>query len=287
MNNLQTDQNQDDSFEIIPQEQVTESEEEIEHDKQDKPLTIRNETNSMMESEEEIEIDEEEKPLTIIDETLTYFNHNLCIVHPGDECFEKKENDPPTSPASSSSSPPFHGFDNVSYADHYEKDDTIDERLKEFNDNALHIYSIGNVAIPPYNHSSVIVKVDESPSSREITSLSQVNGKIILTAGLSPYPQLQDGVYHVTNSRLEIHVRNNSDQTMVIEKNEQIRGVDCHNWRFVKRILMEREGNSTEIEHFDFSQWHLEAKTFKKMNDWSQKFEILRTINPWVIDNVE
>ena len=132
-----TDQNQNDSFEIIHQEQVTASEEEIEHDKQDKPLTIRNETNSMMESEEEIEIDEEEKPLTIIDETLTYFDHNLCIVHPGDECFEKKENDPPTSPASSSSSPPFHGFDNVSYADHYEKDDTIDERLKEFNDNAL------------------------------------------------------------------------------------------------------------------------------------------------------
>ena len=85
-----TDQNQNDSFEIIPQEQVTESEEEIEHDKQDKPLTIRNETNSMMESEEEIEIDEEEKPLTIIDETLTYFDHNLCIVHPGDKCFEKK-----------------------------------------------------------------------------------------------------------------------------------------------------------------------------------------------------
>jgi RNA recognition motif-containing protein len=277
------DQSQE-SFEIIPQEHVTKSEEEIEI----------HEPNSMMESEEEINIDEEEididedeKPLTIIDETLEYFDHNLCVVHPGDESFEEKENDPPTSPASSSSSTPFHGFDDVVYADHYEKDDTVDERLKEFNDNSLQIYAVADVAIPPYKESSVIVKLNESPSSREITSIPQVEGKIILTAGLSPYPQLQDGVYHVTNSRLEIQIRNNSDQTMVIEKNEIIRGVDCHSWRFVKRILMEREGNSTEIDHFDFSQWHLEAKKFKIMNDWSQKFETLRTINPWVIDNVE
>ena len=124
--------------------------------------------------------------------------------------------------------------------------------------------------------------------------MSQVNGKIILTAGLSPYPQLPDGVYHVSNSRLEINVRNNSDQTMIVDKNEQIKGVDCHNWRFVKRILMEREGNSSETEHLDFSQWHLEAKTFKKMNDWSQKLRTMeestsykKSFNPWVINNSE
>ena len=57
---------------------------------------------------------------------------------------------------------------------------------------------------------------------------------------------------------------------------------------------MEREGNSTEIEHFDFSQWHLEAKTFKKMNDWSQKLRTMeestsykKSFNPWVINNSE
>ena len=132
-----------------------------------------------------------------------------------------------------------------------------------------------------------MVKLNQSPASRDITSLSQVDGKMILTAGLSPYPQLQDGVYQATNSSLKIQIRNNSDEDMVIEKNEIIRGVDVHSWRFVKRILMEREGNSTEIDNFNFSQWHLEAKTFKIMNDWEQKFETLRTTNPWVINDAE
>ena len=102
--------------------------------------------------------------MTIIDETHTYFDHELCIVHGGDKCFDKKEGHPPTSPASSSSSP-FHGFNDVPYAENYEKDDTIHERLQEFNNNSLHIYSIGKVAIPPYDHGSFIVRVDASPTA--------------------------------------------------------------------------------------------------------------------------
>ncbi len=45
---------------------MTESEEEIENDEQEKPLTIIDETHFMIESEEEIEIEEEEKPASLI-----------------------------------------------------------------------------------------------------------------------------------------------------------------------------------------------------------------------------
>jgi hypothetical protein len=122
-------------------------------------------------------------------------------------------------------------------------------------------------------------------TSREITSLAQVDGQMILTGGLSPDPQVQDGVYKVTNSSLTISIRNNSNKEMIIHKNEIIRGVDVHSWRFVKRIMLEREGNSTDTDQFNFSQWHFEAKAFKLMNDEENKFEHLRTNNQWVIND--
>jgi hypothetical protein len=198
---------------------------------------------------------------------------------------EENENDPPPTPTSSSaSSTPFHGFDNVAYPDSYEKDDTRDERLQEFNNNSLQIFAVSKVSISPYTESSVWVKLNPT-TSREITSLSQVDGQMILTGGLSPYPQVQDGVYQVTNSSLTITIRNNSNEDMIIHKNEIIRGVDVHSWKFVKRIMLEREGNSTDIDHFNFNQWHFEAKAFKLMNDEGKKFEHLRTNNQWVIND--
>ena len=119
------DHDQYQSFEIIPEQQLKET-------------------------EEEIEIEEEDEAMAIIDETHTYFNPELCIVHGGDNCFDTKETHPPTTSPASSSTSPFHGFNEVPYSEEYVKDDNIHERLQEFNNNALHIYSMEKVAIPPY-----------------------------------------------------------------------------------------------------------------------------------------
>ena len=76
----------------------------------------------------------------------------------------------------------------------------------------------------------------------------------------------------------EFNVHNSSDKILIISKNDHIKGVDGHTWEFVKQKLMENEGNSTKQDYYDLSQWHLEAKICKKMNDWSQKFKILQEL---------
>jgi hypothetical protein len=260
--------------------------------------------------------DNEETQLKIIDDAMDYFDQHFCMVHPQEESVKKFEIHQPTTPtrdtlnawctnsgnvlpskeifehhncdsthtSSSVSSTTFNEFDNVAYQDSYKKEEEKEERRQEFNNNALQIFAISKVSISPYTESSVRVELIQTTSS-DINPLSEVDGIIIMTGGLSPYPQVQDGIYQVTNSSLTITIKNNSNEDMIIHKNEIIRGVDVHSWKFVKRIMLEREGHSTDTDQFNFSEWHFEAKAFKLMNDQENKFEHLRTNNQWVIND--
>ena len=152
------------------------------------------------------------------------------------------------------------------------------KRRQEFNNNSLQIFAVSKVSISPYTESSVRVKLNPT-TSREINPLSEVDGIIIMTGGLSPYPQIQDGIYQVTNSSLTIIIKNNSNEDMIIKRHEIIRGVDVHTWKFVRKSMSKQEGISIDMDHFNLNHWHLEAKAFKNRNEEEEKLEHLKSNN--------
>ena len=277
------------------------------------------ETDEMWEEEKEFDIDKkemeddqdnEETQLKIIDDAMDYFDQHFCMVHPQEESVEKIEIHQPTTPtrdtmnawctncgnvlpskeifehhkcdstqtSSSVSSTTFNEFDNVTYQNSYKKEKEKDERRQEFNNNALQIFAMSKVSISPYTESSVRVELIQTTSS-DINPLSEVDGIIIMTGGLSPYPQIQDGIYQVTNSSLTIIIKNNSNKDMIIKRHEIIRGVDVHTWKFVRKSMSKQEGISIDMDHFNLNHWHLEAKAFKNRNEEEEKLEQLKYNN--------
>jgi hypothetical protein len=269
------------------------------------------EENEGQEPEEmEDDQDNEETQLKIIDDAMDYFDQHFCMVHPQEESVKKFEIHQPTTPtldtmnawctnsgnvlpskeifehhkcdstqtSSSVSSTTFNEFDNVAYQKSYKKEEEKEERRQEFNNNALQIFAISKVSISPYTESSVKVELIQTTSS-DINPLSEVDGIIIMTGGLSPYPQIQDGIYQVTNSSLTIIIKNNSNEDMIIKRHEIIRGVDVHTWKFVRKSMSKQEGISIDMDHFNLNHWHLEAKAFKNRNEEEEKLEQLKYNN--------
>ena len=165
---------------------------------------------------------------------------------------------------------------------------TINTKLQDFNQNSLSMYAMQEVRIKPYDIKNFLVKIDPSSKVVGIDIDYPINDKLILTSGLAPYPQLPDGVYQVNDSLFNITVKNNSNQEMVIEKYETIKGVTCHSWEFVRSMLAKNQ-DPAQQRHWNFSQWHLQTKTFKRINDWSDNMNTMEssnqyatTFNPWI-----
>jgi hypothetical protein len=144
------------------------------------------------------------------------------------------------------------------------------------------------VSIAPYDIKNIFVKIDPSSKVVGIDIDYPINDKVILTSGLAPYPQLPEGIYDVKDSLFRITIKNNSNKNMDIEKYETIKGVTCHSWEFVKSML-EKDQDPDDQQHWNFAQWHLQAKTFKRIIDWSDHIntkessdQYAKTFNPWI-----
>lgn len=98
-------------------------------------------------------------------------------------------------PASLTSSGSCHGFQSVtSYSPDYPTKLCLDQRLEAYNHNAWDIVITEHVDIPPTKIAKFLIKVtlEFSPTIRY--SLRYQN-EFVLTSSLSPFPQINDGVY--------------------------------------------------------------------------------------------
>ena len=99
---------------------------------------------------------------------------------------------PPISPTSSTSC---HGFESpTSYSPNYSSKQCLDQRLEAYNDHAWDIVIMEHVIIPPNKIAKFLIRVTSEFNPNIRYSLRNQN-TFVLTSSLTPFPQINDGVF--------------------------------------------------------------------------------------------
>jgi hypothetical protein len=155
---------------------------------------------------------------------------------------------------------------------------TMDERFKEFNENAWEIISTEDVTINPYNQLNLLVKISYWNLAHTIEYTTQQT-KFFITCGLCPYPQVIEGMYETKNTLVTIMVRNSSPIMLTFKMGEPIKAFSAHTQEFVTKSLKQYSEQPEYLgQNYKLTQWHGEAKVFKKMNAWQMLFNLSKTI---------
>ena len=136
------------------------------------------------------------------------------------------------------------------------KTKSITNGLQEFNNSSYFIHSTENVTIPKYSNKEIKVKLFNKNSPNEIIS----NTTVSISCGLAPQIQLSEGIFEVTNSTTIIAIRNNANYPLKIKNHQLIKGTDCHLRSYVN--------NNTIKKNVCYSSYHLQCKTYKRMNQF-------------------
>ena len=113
---------------------------------------------------------------------------------------------------------------------------TMDERFKEFNENAWEIISTEDVTINPYNQLNLLVKISYWNLAHTIEYTTHQT-KFFITCGLCPYPQVIEGMYETKNTLVTIMVRNSSKIMLTFKMGEPIKAFSAHTHEFVTQSL--------------------------------------------------
>ena len=187
---------------------------------------------------------------------------------------------PPISPTSSTSC---HGFESpTSYSPNYSTRKCLDQRLEAYNDHSWDIAVMEHVDIKPNKTAKFLIRVTSEFQPNIRYSLRNQN-TFVLTSSLTPYPQINDGIYETQEKFDYVHVRNSGKSNWKLKAGSILMGVKAHTHKYVLQSLQE---NNTPN---DLAKWHYEAKLFAKLNEWNSRFDIINTnqknvsINPWNI----
>ena len=139
-----------------------------------------------------------------------------------------------------------------------------------------------HVDIKPNKTAKFLIRVTSEFQPNIRYSLRNQN-TFVLTSSLTPYPQINDGIYETQEKFDYVHVRNSGKSNWKLKAGSILMGVKAHTHKYVLQSLQE---NNTPN---DLAKWHYEAKLFAKLNEWNSRFDIINTnqknvsINPWNI----
>ena len=88
----------------------------------------------------------------------------------------------------------------------------------------------------------------------------------MLTCGLSPDPQISDGIYVVKNNQVTISLRNNSPHRMLLNSHNPIKGLAGHKLEFVRQQVKALNTDPNKQYQENLTSWHFSTKTYKMIN---------------------
>ena len=175
---------------------------------------------------------------------------------------------PPISPTSSTSC---HGFDSsTSYSPNYSTKQCLDQRLEAYNDNSWDIIVMEHVDIPPNKIAKFLIRVTSEFQPNIRYSLRNQN-KFVLTSSLSPFPQINDGVYETQEKFDYVTLKSSGKSNWKLKAGSILMGVKAHTHKYVLQSLQDNNAAN------NFAKWHYEAKLLSKLNDWNSRFDISNT----------
>ena len=101
----------------------------------------------------------------------------------------------------------------------------MDQRLEAYNDNAWDVIIMENVDIPPNKIAKFLIKVTSEFSPTIRYSLKYQN-KFVITSALSPYPQINDGVYDTQDKFDYVTLKNSAKENWRLKKGSILAGVN-------------------------------------------------------------
>jgi hypothetical protein len=145
-----------------------------------------------------------------------------------------------------------------------------EEKAKEYNENGFHLYPTEQISIGPYRQKSFKVDIVQFPLiptwPPPAQAFNQNYSKVMLTCGLSPDPQISDGIYVVKNNQVKISLRNNSKHRMLLNSHNPIKGLAGHKLDFVRQKV-EALNSDPKMQYQDnLKSWHFSTKTYKMIN---------------------
>lgn len=156
--------------------------------------------------------------------------------------------------------------------------------MHDFYDNALQITSMQDIHNFPYTTIAILAMV----SNINEPTIIIPDGNVSLICGPSPYIQVMDGVYPVSDSTIFPSVSNNSNLPLTITKGQVIKGSVCHQ----SKNIYNKISNSGE----GWTKFHSQAKSYirltqidelgTKLMNINNPDLLTKGINPWVIGSL-